>query len=91
MSRAFVYVMALAVAGALSGCASSPVAPPTVLVPTPMPCPAAADDKRPAAPKNTLSNLDASRPDAVARAYVASRIEWQGYAESLSQLLDACK
>lgn len=73
---------------ALAGCST---APKTVLVPTPIPCPAAAADKRPARPGPTLSNLDASKPDAVAKAYASSRVQWQGYAESLETLLDACK
>lgn len=72
----------------LTGCATTPT---TVLVPTPVPCPAAADDKRPARPPKTLSNLDAAKPDAVAKAYASSRVQWQGYAEALETLLDACK
>ena len=72
----------------LAGCAS---APKTVLVPTPIPCPAAAAEKRPARPGPTLNNLDASKPDAVAKAYASSRVQWQGYADALETLLDACK
>lgn len=73
----------------LAGCATAP--PQTVLVPTPIPCPAAADDKRPARPGATLSNLDAAKPDAVAKAYASARVQWQGYAGALETLLDACK
>lgn len=81
-------ILLCAMMALLAGCAS---APQTVLVPTPIPCPAAADDKRPARPGPTLTNLDASQPDAVAKAYAASRVQWQGYAEALETLLDACK
>jgi uncharacterized lipoprotein YajG len=81
-------VLCCVAAALLAGCAS---APQTVLVPTPIPCPAAADDKRPARPGPTLSNLDASQPDAVAKAYASSRVQWQGYADALETLLDACK
>lgn len=91
MNRWFWLGIALGIAMALSGCASSPVAPHEVLVPTPIPCAAAADAMRPARPPKTLSNLDATRPDEVVRAYAASRIQWQGYAEALNTLLDACK
>lgn len=72
----------------LAGCASAPQA---VLVPTPIPCPAAAVDKRPVRPGPSLSNLDAGKPDAVAKAFASSRVQWQGYADALETLLDACK
>lgn len=72
----------------LAGCAS---APKTAPVPIPVPCPAAADDQRPARPGPTLLNLNASEPDAVAKAYASTRVQWQGYADALIKLLDACK
>lgn len=81
-------VLLCATAALLAGCAS---APRTVSVPTPIPCPSAADSERPARPGPTLSNLNASEPDAVAKAYASSRVQWQGYADALIKLLDACK
>lgn len=78
---------ALMVAGLLllTGCAS---APRQVLVPTPIPCPAAAEV--PDAPDRTLT-LDASKPGEAVQAYAANRTRWIGYADALRSRLEACK
>lgn len=78
---------ALMVAGLLllTGCAS---APRQVLVPTPIPCPAAAEV--PDEPARTL-NLDASKPGVAVQAYAANRTRWIGYADALRSRLEACK
>lgn len=69
----------------LTGCAS---APRQVLVPTPIPCPAAADV--PEEPARVL-NLDASKPGEAVQAYAANRARWVGYADALRSRLEACK
>jgi len=70
---------------ALAGCAT---APGPVLVPTPIPCPAAAEV--PAEPARTLS-LDINRPGAAVQAYAANRARWIGYGDALRTKLEACK
>lgn len=69
----------------LTGCA---YAPRQVLVPTPIPCPAAAEV--PVEPARTL-NLDASKPGEAVQAYAANRARWVGYADALRSRLEACK
>jgi hypothetical protein len=72
---------------ALTGCATAPV-PGPVLVPTPIPCPAAQDV--PAEPIRTLT-LDASKPGEAVLAYTANRARWIGYGDALRFKLEACK
>lgn len=79
------YVLMVAGMLLLTACAS---APPQVLVPTPIPCPAAADV--PDAPARSL-NLDASKPGEAVQAYAANRARWIGYADALRSRLEACK
>ena len=73
---------------ALAGCASAPQVPATVLVPTPIPCPAAQDV--PEAPARTLS-LDPAHPGAAVQAFTANRARWIGYADALRTKLEACR
>ena len=72
---------------ALAGCATDP-APGPVLVPTPIPCPAAAEV--PSEPARTLS-LDVNQPGAAVQAYAANRARWIGYGDALRTKLEACK
>lgn len=87
MTRAVLLAVGLLL---LSGCATTtaPALPEVVLVPTPLPCPAAQD--APEAPPRTLT-LDASKPGETAKAYAANRTRWIGYADALREKLDACK
>lgn len=80
----------LALIGALLlvGCASAPQTT-SVLVPTPIPCPAATAEREDA-PARTLT-LDPSQPGAAVQAVVANRIRWIGYADALAARLEACK
>ena len=82
--RALFCVLALAV---LTGCATAPLTGP-VLVPTPIPCPAAQDV--PAEPTRTLT-LDASKPGEAVQAYASNRARWIGYGDALRSKLEACK
>lgn len=72
---------------ALSGCATTG-GPSAVLVPAPLPCPAALSV--PEAPSRTLT-LDASKPGEAVQAYAANRTRWIGYADALVEKLKACK
>lgn len=80
------YVQMVAVMLLLTGCATTKREP--VLVPTPIPCPAA--QELPAEPSRTL-DLDASKPGEAAKAYAGNRTRWIGYADALRSKLEACK
>lgn len=69
----------------LSGCATTAR---VVTVPTPLPCPAAA--QLPDAPARTLS-LDPNQPGEAVQAYAANRARWVGYADVLREKLEACQ
>lgn len=86
--NALLYVVMLVVLLAMTGCATTAATPQTVLVPTPIPCQAA--QGLPAPPTRTL-DLDASNPGATVQAYAANRARWMGYADALSERLEACK
>jgi hypothetical protein len=72
---------------ALAGCAAAPSAGP-VLVPTPIPCPAAQDVL--VEPSRNLQ-LDATKPGEAVQAYAANRARWIGYSDALRSRLEACK
>jgi hypothetical protein len=72
----------------LTGCAGAPRLPEQVLVPTPIPCPAASDV--PEAPPRFLT-LDATQPGAAVKAYAANRARWIGYGDALRTKLESCK
>jgi hypothetical protein len=72
----------------LTGCAGAPRLPEQVLVPTPIPCPAAADV--PEAPPRSL-HLDATKPGETVKAYAANRARWIGYGDALRTKLESCK
>ena len=71
----------------LAGCATQPPAAP-VLVPTPVPCPAAQD--LPEDPPRTL-DLTGRSDGQVAQAYAANRRLWIGTATALRARLEACR
>lgn len=72
---------------ALAGCATTGGLE-AVIVPAPLPCPAALSV--PEAPSRTLT-LDASKPGEAVQAYAANRTRWIGYADALLEKLSACK
>ena len=88
LAKFIVYaLLAIVLLLALGGCATTS-GPDAALVPVPLPCPAALD--APEAPPRTLA-LDASRPGAAVQQYAANRTRWIGYADALSEKLNACK
>lgn len=88
IARKLVFGLVTVALLSLTGCASAPQSPATVLVPTPIPCPAAAEV--PEAPARTLS-LDPAQPGAAVQAFTANRARWIGYADALRTKLEACK
>lgn len=70
----------------LAGCATAPAQ--VVSVPTPLPCPAAA--QLPAEPARTIY-LNPENPGQAVQAYAANRTRWIGYAGALREKLEACK
>lgn len=74
----------------LTGCAGTPAR--IVSIPVALPCPAAADEMRPARPVLMLGEVTPLTPaPEVVRAYAGSVEQLQDYSESLETLLDTCK
>lgn len=70
----------------LTGCASTPRAPETVVVV--QPC---IDNKTLPEPPARGLELDASKPGEAVQAVLANRLRWIGYADALKEHVETCK